>query len=377
MPIQPRRDVPMAKLTTFQVGGLARYFYEAVQRSEVVDAVKWAQDARVALHVLGGGSNLVIADTGLSGLVLHVTTRGISAEQRGSSVFVRAEAGEMLDDVVAFAVERDLAGIECLSGIPGTVGATPIQNVGAYGQEIAQTLTSVTAYDRERQVIVSLGNDECEFAYRNSRFKSREPDRFVILSVEFELRNYLTPPIGNQEVERVIQQLGPRSRTVEQIRLAVLGLRKNKSLLNEGPGAVPRSAGSFFLNPIVDADAALTFKLRFGPSMPAYSLSDGRTKLSAGWLIEQAGYARGHDAGNVGLSAQHCLVIVAKERAQAENIVAFAHEIRQRVRAKFGIELIPEPSFWGFYQFEAGLPMLEELAPPTLGSAHWPASERS
>jgi UDP-N-acetylmuramate dehydrogenase len=364
----------MAKLTTFQVGGPARYFYEGQQRSELVDAVKWAADARVNLHVLGGGSNVVIADTGLPGLVLHVATRGISMDQRGASIFVRAEAGEPLDDVVRYAVQHELCGLECLSGIPGTVGATPIQNVGAYGQDVAQTVVNVSVYDRELGELRTFNREQCEFGYRDSRFKSREPDRYLILSVEFELQRYLAPPIRHPDVARAVAAMNQRQITAEQIRTAVLELRQQKSLLNPNDGSVPRSAGSFFLNPIVDAKTTLALKQRFGAELPTYPMTDGRTKLPAGWLIEQAGFSRGQDAGNVGLSAHHCLVIVAKERAQAEDIIAFAHEIRQAVHAKFAIELVPEPNFWGFLHLEAGLPALEELAPPTLGSASWPAA---
>jgi UDP-N-acetylmuramate dehydrogenase len=374
MSIQPQRDILLARHTTFQLGGRARYFYEATAEDEVIAAIDWANSTGTTLHVLGGGSNLVVADEGLSGLVLKISVGGLELEDTGDVATVRANAGVAWDDVVRFSTSRGLAGIECLSGIPGSAGAAPIQNIGAYGQEVAQTLTRVTAYDRAERHRVVFERDECELGYRDSRFKSRNPERYVILKVEFELQRRTPASVHHGELESSLARRQNVNPTVEDIRMAILELRRAKAMLAEPePGAV-RSAGSFFVNPIVTA--AVAEKLTRGKAIgiPTFPLPDGRVKLSAAWLIERAGLRRGERHGNVGLSPHHCLVLIAHERAEAREVIAFAQRIRAAVFEQFSITLVPEPSFWGFYQLDDGLPIAEETVPPTLGSASWPVT---
>jgi UDP-N-acetylmuramate dehydrogenase len=368
MTIQPLREISLAEYTTLQMGGRARYFYQATTDSEIVQAAKWATDAHVALHVLGGGSNLVVAATGLSGLVMRIAIPGVSAERHGSSTTIRAGAGVAWDDLVQFSVERALSGLECLSGIPGTVGATPIQNVGAYGHEISGSLTHVEVYDRVEGRHHVLDRDACEFGYRDSRFKSREPERYIVLAVEFELSHEPPSAIRHGELAARLDRAGHDRPSVQQIRDAVLTLRRDKGLLVTLDSGSLRSAGSFFVNPVVDADTSSRLVRSAGPALPVYPQADGRVKLSAAWLIENSGFARGYTEGKVGLSPHHCLVLVAHGRAVADDLVTFAHRIREAVRARFGVELRPEPNFWGFDQLDAGLPVLDERIPATLGS---------
>lgn len=372
MTTQPQRDIPLSGYTTFRIGGRARYFIEGKSEPDIIDAIRWADAAKTAVHILGGGSNLVISDAGISGLVLRIVHGNVTAEEHGDCVAVRASAGVPWDEVVRLAAERNLSGIECLSGIPGCVGATPIQNVGAYGQEVSQSLVRVRAYDRVEQRQVTLSRDDCELEYRDSRFKSREPNRFVILNVEFELQRQPPKRPDHGELVTTLEGLGRDNLTVAQIRSTVLDLRRKKSMLVDASQDTLRSAGCFFVNPIVPAEVGRALTTREGPSMPVFPQPDGRTKLSAGWLIERAGFSRGHSEGPVGLSPYHCLVLVAHERARAEQVVGLAHRIRDRVLDRFGIRLIPEPNFWGFDQFDAGLPLLNDLAPPTLGSIPQP-----
>ncbi len=377
MPIQPQRDIPLAKHTSFRVGGRARYFFEATTDADITQAVAWAADAQVALHVFGRGSNLVVADSGVAGLALRIATQGISEEDLGYCAKLRANAGVAWDDLVKFAVERNLAGIECLSGIPGSVGATPIQNVGAYGQEISQTITRVTVFDRFTQKRQTLERSDCNFGYRDSRFKSHEPNRYVILNLELELNRVAPAPPQHSELAASLAHLGGRNPTVLDVRAAVMNLRAQKSMLVQDAADTLRSAGSFFVNPIVDADIANALRKREGAQMPTFPQADGRIKLSAGWLIEHAGWSRGQREGNVGLSPHHCLVLVAYERAEAHDVVMLAERIRESVLRRFAIELRPEPSFWGFDALDRGLPSLEEGVPPTLGSASWPMRDKN
>jgi UDP-N-acetylmuramate dehydrogenase len=373
--MQPLRDVALAPLTTFRLGGKARYFIEVTNDEEVAFALKWADDAHVSeIFVLGGGSNLVVADTSLSGLVIHTAQKGIYIDDRGSSALVRANAGERWDDLVRYCVERELVGLECLSGIPGLVGATPVQNVGAYGQDVGQTLSKVTVFDRKLRQKSTFTHDECALGYRDSRFKSHEPDRYIVLSVEFQLNRGTPEPLCHRELCAQLNAQGIISPSVRQIRQVVLAVRSQKSMLADPEDPLARSAGSFFVNPIVSKERALAVQSSCPDYLvPSWEMPDGRIKLAAAWLIEHAGFSRGKRFGSVGLSPHHCLVIVAHERAEAADVVRFAHQVRQGVHKRFGIELSPEPRFWGFDQLEAGLPSLDDDGPATLGSASWPA----
>ena len=330
------------------VGGPARFFVEASDEGAVLEAWHWAERRCVPLRVLGGGSNLVVADEGIDGLVVKIAIRGVAARERGSEIELVAAAGEPWDDVVRHAVERGWAGIECLSGIPGLVGATPIQNVGAYGQEVSDTISAVRALDRQRGTVVMLSPQECAFAYRDSRLKSGEPDRYVVLAVTYRLIPGGAPLIEYDDLVRHLTSRGLSSPSLAEVRESVLAIRRGKSMVLDPDDPNRRSCGSFFLNPIVAAEDADHVRQRTGGAgVPAWPQPDGRVKLSAAWLIERAGFARGMRDGPVGLSTRHSLAIVCYDGARTGDVVALARRIRDGVRARFGVSLTPEPAIWG------------------------------
>jgi UDP-N-acetylmuramate dehydrogenase len=353
MPLEVREQVPLAALSTLGVGGPARYYAEVHDDGEVRAAVDWGRARDLPLLVLGGGSNVVLSDEGHPGLVVHMATRGIEARPEGGLVHVTAEAGEPWDALVASAVAQGWAGVECLSGIPGLVGATPIQNVGAYGQDVAETVASVDALDLSTGRVERLSSAECAFAYRDSRFKSSDKGRFLVLRVRYALRPGGAPAVRYAELARYLEEHGPAETSLRDTREAVLTLRRRKSMVLDPEDPNARSVGSFFTNPIVPAavadelEAALRRDgtLRQDERPPRFPAGDAHVKLSAAWLIERAGLAKGHGTGKVGLSSRHTLAIVNRGGAAAADVVAFAREVRQRVRDRFGITLVPEPVF--------------------------------
>jgi UDP-N-acetylmuramate dehydrogenase len=356
--VAPRAGVPLAPLSTMGVGGAARWYVEAHDEATVLAAVEWAEEHRVPLRVLGGGSNLVVADAGVDGLVVRVALRGLTTRQIGGEVELTAAAGEPWDDVVRFTVEQGWAGVECLSGIPGLVGATPIQNVGAYGQEVSDTVVAVRALDRRARTVVSLPPAACGFGYRNSAFKSLAPDRYVILAVTYRLRPGGLPTVRYAELERHLRGRGIATATVGDVRESVLAVRRAKSMVLDPEDPNRRSCGSFFVNPVVPAGEAERIAAAAGEaSMPRWPEPDGRrVKLAAAWLVERAGFARGHADGPAGISTRHTLAIVAREGARAVDVVRMARRVRDGVLARFGVRLHPEPVFWGFASVADGLP---------------------
>jgi UDP-N-acetylmuramate dehydrogenase len=339
------------------VGGPARFFVEAPDEDTVAEAVRWAARHGLPLRVLGGGSNLVVADAGVEGLVLRLASRGVQAREVDGAVELDAAAGEPWDDLVRLAVERGWAGLECLSGIPGLVGGTPIQNVGAYGQEVSETVVAVRALDRVSGQVVTLDRAACRFAYRQSLFKRDLPERYVVLSVRYRLRPGGAPAVRYAELQRHLEAGGPGPPSLARVRDSVLAIRRSKSMVLDPGDDNRRSCGSFFLNPVVaPPDAARIAATAGDPAMPRWPEPDGRVKLSAAWLIQRAGFARGQTDGPVGLSTRHALAIVAHEGARARDVVAFARRLRAGVEAAFGLTLVPEPVFWGFPHLHAGLP---------------------
>lgn len=334
--------VNLADHTTLRVGGPAARYVVAEDEAMLLDVVRAADAAAEPLLVLGGGSNLVIADDGFDGTVVHVATTGLRVDADAcSGASVTVAAGEVWDDVVERAVAEGWVGIEALSGIPGRTGATPIQNVGAYGQEVAQTIASVRTWDRREARFRTFSAAQCEFAYRMSRFK-RDPGRFVVLDVTFQFRlGDLGAPVAYAELARTLGiEVGERA-PAAQVRDAVLGLRRSKGMVLDDVDHDTWSAGSFFTNPILsDEDAE-----RLPADAPRFRTDDGRVKSSAAWLIERAGFTKGYGTGAATLSTKHTLALTNRGAATATDVIALAREVRDGVRERFGIELVNEPVF--------------------------------
>ena len=346
--LSPVEHAPLAPHCTLRIGGPARYLVEATDEATVAEAHAWASARRLPVRVLGGGSNLVIADEGVDGLVLKIALRGVTESPGRAGVEVTAAAGEPWDALVRHTVERGWAGLECLSGIPGLVGATPIQNVGAYGQEVSDTVTMVRALDGETGRVVTLGPADCGFGYRDSLFKSRAPGRYVVLAVTYRLAPGGAPNVRYADIARELEARAVARPSLIEVRETVLKVRRSKSMVLDPDDPNARSCGSFFLNPIVDADALAAIDARAtGLAMPRWPQPDGRVKLSAAWLIERAGFTRGQADGPVGLSTRHTLAIVCHDGARARDVVAFARRVRAGVEQRFGVRLHPEPVFWG------------------------------
>ncbi len=347
--LAPQADVPLAPFSSLGVGGRARWFVRASSVDDVSAAHQWCEEQSRPLIVLGGGSNLVIADDGVDGLVLQVALRGLDVAVTGDDAFVTAAAGEPWDEVVSNLAGRGLAGLECLSGIPGSVGGTPIQNVGAYGQEVADTIHEVVAFDRSAGLLVALPADACGFEYRNSRFKQADAGRFIVCAVTFRLRQgqgTATYPDVIAYLDRGERQ---QSRTPAEVRDAVLAIRRRKGMVIDPSDPDTRSVGSFFMNPIVSASTHARLST-FAPAstMPGFVLGSGDVKVPAAWLIEGAGFAKGFADGRVGVSSKHPLAIINRGGATARDIVDLAVRIKKAVAERFGIWLRPEPIFVGF-----------------------------
>jgi UDP-N-acetylmuramate dehydrogenase len=331
--VQVRRDVRLADLTTLAVGGPIDRLIEVEETAELVAAVRDADGAGRPLLLLGGGSNVVAPDAGWPGDVVAVRTRGIAR----SGGVIEVQAGEPWDDVVAFTVAQQLAGIESLAGIPGSTGATPVQNVGAYGQEVAQTITAVQVYDRAEKAVCTLTPAECGFAYRDSRLK-REPGRFVVLAVTFALDESAdSRPVGYAELAgRLGIEVGETA-PLDDVRSAVIELRRGKGMVLDPADPDSRSAGSFFTNPVVPAAHAVE-------GCPSWPAGDGKVKLSAAWLVQHAGFGRGTRDGLVGTSSRHSLALTTEPGATAAELLAFADRVVVAVEEQFGVSLDREPT---------------------------------
>lgn len=342
-----QENISLAPLTTLGIGGPARYFVEALSEDDVLEAVEFASEAVLPLVVLGGGSNLLVSDSGFDGLVLRVSIGGTSFSETAGRTVVVAGAGVDWDTLAGECVSRGLGGVECLSGIPGWVGGTPVQNVGAYGQDVSAAISRVRVYDRTVARILDMSADECGFRYRTSVFNSTARGRYIILGVTYLLDRKAAPAIDYPDLERFFANWNPDP-TLAEIRGAVLDIRRSKAMLLVDGDPDCRSAGSFFKNPIVDAGAAERVDAAAGKNVPRYPASGERVKLPAAWLIERAGFPKGTARGNVGLSKKHALALINRGGASAEDVLSFAWTIRCGVEARFGIRLRPEPVFLGF-----------------------------
>src|ERR1039457_4888863 len=348
-----QEDVPLAPLTPFRRGGPARFFVEPTSIDEAQQAVAFAQSKNLPLFVLGGGSNLVVADTGWPGLVLKIAISAIDQRpglKNDGKIWFDAGAGESWDRFVSHAVIAKCAGVECLSGIPGSVGGTPVQNVGAYGQEVSQTIESVEVLDLKDGQVRELCLEACGFTYRSSIFNTTERGRFVILRVAYALTPGGEPRIGYADLKRHFEGR-ETSPNLAETREAVRHIRALKGMLIVAGDPDCQSAGSFFKNPVISPEQHQDLKKRAaekGLTLPSYPALEKSKKVSAAWLVERSGFARGYGFCKVGISSKHALAIVNRGGATADEVLALKDHIQQRVEEIWGVRLDPEPVMVGF-----------------------------
>lgn len=355
--ISVQEDVALAPLTTMQVGGAARFFVEAKTEQNIFAALDFAEKQGVPIFILGGGSNLLVSDAGFSGLVLKIGLRGVEITKDKNDILLTAQAGEDWDSIVSLSVNKNLAGIECLSGIPGSVGATPVQNVGAYGQEVAETISSVRVLDREKKETTNLTNAECGFAYRASIFNTIHKNKFVVLNVSFRLKPGGQPLLRYADLQRFFAEKKAENPSLREVREAVVQIRAAKSMVINDEDENRRSAGSFFKNIIVDLEkfAAIEATARRlsliddEQSVPHFSTAgDDKVKIPTAWLIEKSGFYKGYQYGRAGISTNHTLAVINRGGATANEIVELVGEIQTKVKKIFDVKLQPEPIWLGF-----------------------------
>ena len=356
-----KENTPLACFTTFGIGGQARWFVEASNEEEITEAAAWAGEHGTALVVLGGGSNLLVADAGFGGLVVHVAVRGISVTEgaegksQAGEVIYAVAAGEDWEHFVQRATEDGCAGIECLAGIPGTVGGTPVQNVGAYGQEVASVIVRVRAFDVVEHTFAEFTGDECGFGYRKSRFNTTDRGRYLVTRVDYRLTRGGAPTVRYADLQKALadgRAEGGQPSLVE-VAAAVRRVRQTKGMLIVDGDPDCRSAGSFFKNPVVTEEQIRRIAAGNAvdpPRFPAGSGAEnaGQVKVPAAWLIEQAGFHKGYALGRAGISSKHTLALVNRGEASAAEILALAAQITARVEEQFGIRLEMEPVMIGF-----------------------------
>jgi UDP-N-acetylmuramate dehydrogenase len=343
-------NVYLAPLTTLKVGGPARYFTEPKSAAAVAEAVTFARSNDLPLFVLGGGSNLVVSDAGWPGLVLKLAVQGIEEHTENGKTLFDVGAGEEWDRFVARAVARNCAGVECLSGIPGSVGGTPVQNVGAYGQEVSETIESVQVFDLIDGQVRELCAEACGFQYRTSIFNTSERGRFIILRVTYSLRPGGNPRIDYADLKKHFAGF-QNIPSLTSTREAVRRIRAAKAMLITPGDEDCRSAGSFFKNPVLSAeqyDQLMARAKEKGLQVPSYPALDAQRKVSAAWLVEHSGFSKGYSSGRVGISRKHALAIVNRGEASAADILGLKEHIQQRVEELWNIHLEPEPVFVGF-----------------------------
>jgi UDP-N-acetylmuramate dehydrogenase len=340
-----QENVPLAPLTTFGIGGAARYFAEAKSEDDVVAALAWARERALLVFVLGGGSNLLVRDEGFAGLVVKIGVMGV--ETLGGGGF-EVGAGESWDRFVEMMLYVGMAGVECMAGIPGSVGGTPVQNVGAYGQEVSETIESVQAYDRKSGAWVTLSKEVCRFRYRESLFNKDEPGRYIVTQVRFRLRPGGSPTLKYAELEKRFP--AGSTPTLREIAETVRAIRRSKGMLIVEGDPDCSSAGSFFKNPIVAAEAVerIAAYLKIGvDAVPHWSAGEGKVKLPAAWLLEQAGFTKGYAEGAAGISSRHTLALTNRGGATCADVLRLQEHIMAGVAEKFGVQLEREPVLLG------------------------------
>jgi UDP-N-acetylmuramate dehydrogenase len=345
-----RENIRLAPYTTFNVGGNARYFAEPTCEDEVIEALSWARTHAAPVFVLGGGSNLLVSDAGFSGLVMHMAIGAIETSNRGGERIYSAGAGVEWDTLVARSVEDNCAGLECLSGIPGSVGGTPVQNVGAYGQDVSETIIRVHAIDAASLERVEFDRESCRFGYRQSRFNGCDSGRYILTRVEYALRANGEPNLAYSDLKRHFNNhVDSRNLpTLAEVRTAVLAIRRKKGMVLDEQDADSRSAGSFFKNPVVTLDDYERIAASSTAPVPHFEAGQGQLKLAAAWLIEQTGIAKGFILGPVAISTKHTLALTNRGGATAADVLRMKEFVQRRVLEHFGIELRPEPVMLGF-----------------------------
>jgi len=363
-----QENVCLAPYTTLNVGGSASFFAEAHDDGDVIEALRWAHARRLPVFVLGGGSNLLVSDAGFDGLVLRMAIGGIEVgtEAQGAKRIYSAGAGVEWDRLVERAVEDNCAGVECLSGIPGTVGGTPVQNVGAYGQDVSETIVRVCAVEAATLERVEFDNAACGFSYRRSRFNGRgterdterdtepetkrEPGRYILTRVDYALEPGGAPKLAYAELKREIEseRPGDEGPSLAEVRKAVLKIRRAKGMVLDENDADSRSAGTFFKNPVVSLASYERIAAGSAVAVPRFEAGEGQVKLAAAWLIEQAGISKGFALGPVGISSKHTLALVNRGGATAADVLVLKEFVQRRVHERFGVELRPEPVMLGF-----------------------------
>lgn len=337
-----KQNISLASLTTFKIGGQADYFVEVEEIKDLLKAVNFAKENKLEILIMGGGSNMVISDEGFRGLVIKMNNQTIQfGVEKDGKVSVTAGAGVIWDELVKQCVERNLQGIECLSGIPGSVGASPVQNIGAYGQEIKDIFIKLRALDMDRLELVDFPKNDCQFDYRDSIFKKAESKgKYIIWEVELSLNTNTAPAISYQSLKNYLEKIEITDPTLKQVRDAVIKLRKERHIDPQVAG----NAGSFFKNPIVDKNTYKTLLTKY-PDIQAFEVNADQIKIFAGWLIEQAGW-KGRELGNVAVSPKHALILINKTgKAKAAEVAQLAGNIQKDINKKFGVQLEREVNF--------------------------------
>jgi UDP-N-acetylmuramate dehydrogenase len=354
--VEIQENIALAPYTTLAVGGPARFFIETRSDSDIVDAYRFARNQRVGFFVLGGGSNLLVSDDGFPGVVAHVTGGDVEAvDDDHGHLRIVSHAGVEWDSIVRIAVEKDAAGIECLAGIPGSVGGTPVQNVGAYGQEVSSTVTRVHAVDLSAEQLLEMSNEDCRFSYRKSVFNGRRKDRYAITRVEYALNLGGAPSLEYRDVKQYFSERGIAQPSLGETADAVRIIRGRKGMVLADHDPDSRSAGSFFKNPVIDRSAVAALGQAAGcpaEKIPQYAAGAGydvsKVKLSAAWLIELAGFRKGHALGRASLSSKHVLAVTNRGNATAAEIIALRDAVIAGVLERTGIRLEQEPVLLGF-----------------------------
>ena len=338
-------NVPLAPRTTIGLGGSASYYVDAVTDEDLLEALDFAREKRLLIRILGGGSNVIFADAGFKGIVIHIYSRGVERLRESKEPLFRVRSGHPWDEFVAWSVEQNWAGVECLSGIPGSTGGVPVQNVGAYGQEASDTLVSVRAYDIRAQLFAEIPAAKCEFGYRTSRFKHRDAGRFIITDVTFRLKDTPSTPRYPELIRAMESQASLAGAAA--LRAAVLGLRQGKSMVYSPSDPDSKSCGSFFTNPVLSetAYAELCEKLKARSiDLPQAYPQNGAVKVPAAFLIEKAGFVKGYESNGAGISTKHALALVNRG-CTSSALMELAKQIQSEVRDRFGVSLEMEPEY--------------------------------